>query len=105
MSATELIAKIRRNQQERDFCLAVLNMWAQVQEQGIVIDTVSSFGFDSRILTQSENKLFHARMNEYIETGRSGAKRPLVYTHVTLKDGSKTKLTPMISAVYEEPIV
>lgn len=42
MSATaetsrDVIARIRRNERERAYCLAVLDLWAKVQEQGIDI--------------------------------------------------------------------
>ena len=36
-TARDVIARIRRNERERDYCLAVLDLWAQVQEQGIEI--------------------------------------------------------------------
>ena len=54
-TARDVIDRIRRNERERDYCLAVLDLWAQVQEQGIEIGRVASFGFDSRVLTEKRS--------------------------------------------------
>jgi hypothetical protein len=99
-TARDLIAHIRQLQRERDYCLAVLDLWAQVQEQGIDVGSAASFGFDSSLLSPSEARLFHNRMHEYIETLRSGKRRPLVYNFIR-RDGVVTRLNPMLKAVYE----
>ena len=100
-TARDVIARIRRNERERAYCLAVLDLWAQVQEQGIEISRVASFGFDSRILTDPQKRRFHQRMGEYIETLPSGKHRPLAYNYVRHHDGGVTRLDPMLKAVYE----
>jgi hypothetical protein len=100
-TATNVLARIRRNRKEQDYCLAVLDLWAQVQDQGIDISRVASFGFDSRVLTEQEKRNFHRNISSYIDTLPNGAKRPRVYTHVRHHDGGITRLDPMLKAVYE----
>jgi hypothetical protein len=100
-TARDVIDRIRRNERERDYCLTVLDLWAQVQEQGIEIGRVASFGFDSRVLTEKEERDFHRRMENYIETMPSGKKRPRVYNYVRHHDGGMTRLDPMLKAVHE----
>ena len=99
-TARVLIAHIRQLQREREYCLAVLDLWAQVQEQGIDVGSAASFGFDSNLLSLSEARLFHNRMHEYIETLRSGKKRPMVYNYIR-RGETVTRLNPMLKAVYE----
>jgi hypothetical protein len=101
-TARDVIARIRRNQRDRDYCLAVLDLWAQVQEQGIEIGQVESFGFDTRILSPSEERLFRRDFGAYVETLPSGQKRPCFYNYVRRCDGSATPLDPMLKAVYED---
>jgi hypothetical protein len=101
-TARDVIARIRRNQKERDFCLAVLDLWARVQEQGIEVGRVASFGFDSRALTEKQKWDFHRRRSYYIETLPSGEKRLRFYNYVRHHDGGMTRLDPMLEAVYED---
>jgi len=104
MMAQEIIARIRRREKERAYCLAVLDLWAQVQAQGINIEWVKSFGFDSRALTpQQETERFRRPgCDPFIETLASGTKRPRFYNYVRHHDGGMTRLDPMLAAVYEE---
>ena len=101
-TARDIVARIRRNQREREHCLAVLDLWAQVQEQGIEVEQVASFGLDSRILSPSEGRLFRRDFGAYVETLPSGQKRPRVYNYVRHHDGSTAPLDPMLQAVYED---
>ena len=103
-TARDVIARIRRNERERAFCLAVLDLWAQVQAQGIDIKRVQSFGFDSRALTpkQRAERFRRPGADPYIETLVSGKKRLRVYNYVRHHDGGMTRLDPMLAAVYEE---
>ena len=101
-TARDVIARIRRKRREQDYCLAVLDLWAQVQGQGIEVSRVASFGFDSRIfdaearveippeLRQVHRDLAHGR--------RTG---PRLDTYVRHHDGGMTRLDPMLQAVYE----
>ena len=100
-TARDVMASIRRKQKEREYLLAVLELWAQVQEQGIAIAQVASFGFDSRVLTPREGRDFHRRFSEYIERLPSGKTRPCFYNYVRHHDGGMTRLEPMLRAVYE----
>lgn len=101
-TARDVIARIRRLECERAYCLAALDLWAQVQEQGIEISRVASFGFDSRGLTEKEDRDFRRNFSKYIETLPSGTKRPRVYNYVHHHDGGMTRLNPMLKAVYED---
>jgi hypothetical protein len=101
-TARDVIARIRRNEKERAFCLAALDLWAQVQEQGIEISRVASFGFDSRILTEKQKQDFRRHQGNYIQTLLSGGKRLLVYNYVKHHDGGITRLDPMLKAVHAD---
>lgn len=101
-TATDVLDRIRRNRREQDYCLAVLDLWAQAQEQGIDISRVASFGFDSRALTERQKRDFHRCVGSYIETLPCGKKRPCVYNYVRHHDGGVTRLDPMLKAVYED---
>jgi len=104
MMAQEIIARIRSREKERAYCLAVLDLWAQVQAQGINIERVKSFGFDSRALTpqQKIERFRRPGCDPFIETLASGMKRLRVYNYVRHHDGGMTRLDPMLAAVYEE---
>ncbi len=102
--AQEIIARIRRREKKRAYCLTILDLWAQVQTQGINIERVKSFGLDTRVLTPQQ-KIERCRRpgcDPFIETLASGTKRPRVYNYVRHHDGGITRLGPMLAAVYEE---
>ena len=48
-TATDILDRIERNRREQDYCYAVLDLWARVQNQGIEIASVESFGLDTRL--------------------------------------------------------
>jgi hypothetical protein len=100
-TARDVIARIRRKRREQDYCFAVLDLWAQVQGQGIEVNRVASFGFDSHILTEKQDWDFRRNYGKYIETLPTGEKRPRVYNYVRHHDGGMTRLDPMLQAVYE----
>ena len=105
-TARDVIDRIRRNDREREYCLAVLDLWAQVQEQGIEIERVASFGFDRSILTEKETRArrgacLGGRPDPYTETLPSGKIRLRVYNYVRHHDGGITRLDPMLKAVHE----
>jgi hypothetical protein len=105
-TARDVIDRIRRNDREREYCLAVLDLWAQVQEQGIEIERVASFGFDRSILTEGQKRVwrFHqSRRSDdpYVEKRPNGGYRLKVYNYVRHHDGGITRLDPMLEAVYE----
>ena len=101
-TARDVIARIRRLEREREFCLAALDLWAQVQAQGIEISRVASFGFDSRALTPAQERDFRQHQDKYIQTLPNGGKRLLFYNYVKHHDGGVTRLDPMLKAVYDE---
>ena len=98
-TAQDIIARIHVREQERAYLLDQLDLWAKAQAQGIHPDTVRVFGFDSRLLTERQNRDFHRRMGAYIETLPSGRKRPVFFNCVWRHDGSQTILDPMLKAV------
>ena len=53
-TATDILERIERNRREQDYCYAVLDLWAKVQNQGIEIASVESFGLDTRLLSPRE---------------------------------------------------
>ena len=53
-TALDVMARIKRNSREREFCLAVLDLWANVQAQGIEIESVDKFGYDPKRLTNAD---------------------------------------------------
>jgi hypothetical protein len=95
--------RLRKAEAERAFLLAQLEMWSLTKAQGIDIDTVRNFGFDSRLLDKRQKRDFHERMGDYIRTYKSGHKQILKYNCVWHIDGSQTKLDPMLKAVFREP--
>lgn len=100
------IDRIKAREKERAYLLAQLDLWAKVKAQGIEPDTVRSFGFDTRLLTQEQKRQWHrphrvGELDPYIETLRTGKTRPKVFNYVRHHDGSQTVLDPVLEAVYE----
>lgn len=104
-TAQEVIDRMMDREKERAYLLAVLDLWVKAQAQGIDTDTVRSFGFDGRLLTWEQKRQRFVgpwrREDKYIETFRTGRKRPRVFNYVRHHDGSRTVLNPMLEAVYE----
>lgn len=102
-TARNIIARIRHNEQERAYCLAVLDLWAQVQGQGINISRVASFGFDPKTLTADQKRQHKVRCADdpFVERLPDGKLRPRFYNYVRHHDGGVTRLDPMLPAVYE----
>ena len=105
-TARDVIDRIRRNDREREYCLAVLDLWAQVQEQGIEIERVASFGFDRSILTEGQKRgrasiKAGGRMTPISRSCPMASYRLAVYNYVRHHDGGITRLDPMLEAVYE----
>jgi len=100
---------IRAKQQERDHLLTVLEMWEQVEAQGIDPEAVKSFTFDPSLLTP-EQKRFRSReiaerrgdpfVGEITMTddGRRVASVKM-FNVVRMRDGRRVVLEPMIDRV------
>lgn len=106
-TALEVIERIRHKSRERDYCLAVLELWAQVQAQGIDPEAVDAFGFDSKLLTGKDKRAYQQSSlpgggpgGQFMERRRNGSYRMLLYNYVRLKDGTTQSLNPMLKAVY-----
>ncbi len=110
-TALDVMARIKRNSREREFCLSVLDLWANVQAQGIEIESVDKFGYDPKRLTKAD-KAKAARARFYVRNGSNpdpfvvrlpnGSHRLTVYNYVRHHDGTTTTLAPMLKAVYED---
>ena len=110
-SALDVMARIKRNSREREFCLAILDLWANVQAQGILIESVDKFGYDPKLLTRAGKvQVMKARLlrrdgsnpDPFVEQLPNGARRVKVYNYVRHFDGTTTQLEPMLTAVYED---
>lgn len=103
-TARNVIARIQRNERERSYCLAVLDLWAQVQDQGIDIGRVASFGYDPRAVTPAQKRQHKAygTFDPFVERLPTGALRPRFYNYVRHHDGGKTRLDPMLPAVHKQ---
>lgn len=104
----ETIDRIRARDRERQFLLAELELWAQVEKQGIDPETVDVFGFDLSALTSKQKREFD---KQYRRTGVSphtgerlpdGRYRAKVHNYVRLKDGSRVLLDPILKAVHKD---
>lgn len=77
--------------QERAYLLAVLDLWAQAESQGVDPETVKSFGFDPRLCSNPKEKREALRW-----------KRTERFNYVRHHDGTRTKLDPPLRAVYRD---
>ncbi len=105
-TATDILERIERNRREQDYCYAVLDLWARVQNQGIEIASVESFGLDTRLLSPREKaQAARARLyrqdDPFVERLPTGGHRLKVYNYVRHHDGTTTRLTPMLKAVHQ----
>ena len=98
IDATNVLARLRQRYRERDYCLAVLDLWAGVKMQGIESETVECFGFDEKLLTRWE-WLTRDRFLERLPTGKL---RPVYHNYVRLHDDTIVPLNPRLRAVYED---
>jgi hypothetical protein len=112
--AQQLLTSIREREAERGRLLAQLDLWANVQAQGIEIDTVDRFGFDPSLLTRKQKQaarkasMFGRRdpITGQVEKGLyQGDRLPnghytcRVFNYVRHHDGTQTILDPLLKAV------
>lgn len=106
MQAT--IDRIRARDAERRYLLAVLELWAQAEKQGIDPETVEAFGYDPKLLTpQQKREVERKRQRTGIDphTGKrleNGHYRSKVHNYVRFKDGSRVLLDPILKAVHKD---
>ncbi|NCA13400.1 MAG: hypothetical protein EBS89_04595 [Proteobacteria bacterium] len=104
-----MIKKIMKNiedkNRERLVAIRQLEIWAQVQQQGIDTSTVSRFGFDPDLVPEEE--LRKLRRNEGFnknnpygwqsrEVGGRMTTTPELYNYVVLRSGEKVPLKSAI---------
>jgi len=92
-----ILDRLRRDEHERAYCYAVLDLWARVQDQGIEIESVSMFGYDPALSAKAPTRKQQASCVEVLPNGE---RRLRVYNYVSLKDGTRTTLDPVLKAVY-----
>ena len=90
----------------------MLDLWANVQAQGIEIESVDKFGYDPKRLTKADKAKRPHRARFYVRNGSNpdpfvvrlpnGGHRLTVYNYVRHHDGTTTTLAPMLKAVYED---
>lgn len=82
MTKLEILDRIEAKEKEKIKLLAELQVWFEAEAQGIDIKTVSSFGFDSNLVSQQERKvngnlIATPKIFNYVRT-KTGEKIPLV---------------------------
>jgi hypothetical protein len=99
MKATDVLGRIREKRAEEARLLAILDLWAAVQAQGIDIGSVACFGMDPRFLTKRERleRQQAARLGQPDPIGERS--RPTVFNYVRHRDGRTTRLHPSLKAV------
>jgi len=103
--AQKLLADIREKQAHWDRLLRKVAVCAAVQTQGIAVNAVDHWGFDSSLLTPGQAADAHRAVlcgRPYPYTGQrldNGRYAPKVYNYVRLKDGSRVRPDPMLEAV------
>jgi hypothetical protein len=110
----DLLDSIAQKRAEQDRLLAQLALWEEVKAQGIDIDTVASFGFDPKLLTNKQKRAailawqrkrkdpITGEVEGYLYQGErlpSGKHSCRVYNYVRHHDGTITLLDPLLKAV------
>jgi hypothetical protein len=98
IDTTDVLVRLQQRYRERDFCLAVLELWAGVKKQGIESESVKSFGFDEKLLTRRERL---TSIWDFLERS-TGKRRAIFHNYVRLHDDTTVQLNPMLKAVYED---
>lgn len=114
----DILQRLREAGRQRAVLLEQLAMWGEVQAQGIDPDDVQSFGFDPSLLTLDQKRAYReaVRLGKadpvtgerecrsdplHPYTGKrlpNGHYRARVYNYVTLKDGRRITLSPLVKA-------
>jgi len=104
MIDVKILGRLREKELERKYLLAQLDLWAAAEAQGLLPDDVLAFGFDSSLLTASQKRAcFRTGCGEpYVERLRNGQLRARVFNYVRHCDGTKTVLSPLLSAIYKD---
>jgi len=104
-TALDVLDRIERNIRERDYCLAVLRLWAEAQAQGFDPETVEAFGFDPKLLTGKDKRAYYSSPfpgsvgGPFVQRRKNGSYRTLMHNYIRLKDGTIKPLNPMLKAV------
>lgn len=96
----EVIDSIRAKRRECDYLLASLELWAQVEAQGIDSSGGGTFGLDTRLFGPKERTRY--QRGEFTERDNTGAIRVLMYNFFRYPDGREVQLNPMLKAVHRE---
>ena len=95
---TAIIADLKEKSAERDVLIRTLEMWNQVEAQGIEPEDVAGFTFKEEWITTAQKR---ERLNvaRYLYSDPFVDKNiPKIYNAVHMKDGTWRKLDPSIKA-------
>ncbi|MEN6367717.1 MAG: hypothetical protein ABFC88_12975 [Thermoguttaceae bacterium] len=97
----DILESINKKSRECDYLLAVLDLWAQVEAQGIAPETVASFGFDPKLLEGKDARDYRNCRDRFVNPHRQPDNTYRTYYHnfVRLNDGSIQPLDPILKAV------
>lgn len=93
---------IRSKQQEQQYLLRVLELWAAAEAQNIDSSEGGSFGLDTRLLTPKQKREWQQHNARFVERDATGASRPKLFNYFRYPDGAVVTLFPMLEVVYRE---
>ena len=104
--ATAALLKLQPLESQRQSLLSQLQMWAEIEKQGVDPEEVVSFGWNSsyvppRMWTEAERTLNPERFPWFGQWLFRSCK-PLYYNYLNMKDGSIRKLLPFVKAAPKE---
>ena len=99
-----ILARIKARREEQDRLYRILDLWTEVQAQGIGPGEVDSFGFDPKLLPPTlarhrQCEIARGR-DPCVERLSNGGYKVLIYNYVRLKDGGVRPLNPAVRAVF-----
>ena len=104
MTPTTTLESIKEKQLKQAEYIAQLDLWAAVQEQGIAIDSVDTFGFEPKWMTRIERCQRLNAQRKFMPNPFDGPMLAnghctcTVYNYVKHKDGTITRLRPTLRA-------
>lgn len=100
MMSQMVIDLIRVKSRERDYLLALLELWVQAEAQGIDSSDGGSFGLDTQLFGPKERSRY--QRGEFTQRDNTGVVCVLMYNFFCYSDGRVIALNPMLKAVHRE---
>lgn len=97
-----LSESIRAKQQEQQYLLRVLELWAAAEAQNIDSSEGGSFGLDTRLLTPKQKCEWQQHPARFVERDAPGTLRPKLFNYFRYPDDRIVILFPVLEAVYRE---